>query len=161
MFGATLATVILTDLAKFELPSLQTTKKHGNMLQKMWVDLANRVSVAKAQDAGATSANAHTDDALYLRSEDMDYVVYGMFDGRSALSGQTAMLALTKWDARRPLRLDNVVLLTKEEMRVHERLKPGEFRQHYDRRMVEFVERKLREVGGSDVYWDVESGARP
>lgn len=71
------------------------------------------------------------------------------FGGRSAISGDTEGLTVKRWNYSDPVRIDNVVLLTRSEGRCHERgggsnLYPVAFKEHVGR-----ILSWLRDGGGN------------
>ena len=99
---------------------------------------------------------------LPITSDDVGYLVEEVYHGRSAISGLSARLALTRW--RRPegtwidtstpgqkadmLKLEELVCMTKDEVQKHEQLvmKEGKTPEEvYDEEVVKLVEKRIQE----------------
>lgn len=61
------------------------------------------------------------DQRVPVALADIGYIVEEVFRGKSPVSGYSTRLTLSKWDPSRPITIQNVVLLTKEEQKEHEK----------------------------------------
>lgn len=131
IFGMSMASYVLLKLADFPIEPLAVKLREG-LYTRLLRDLRHR--------------EAHVYKATEMRVDvrDVGYIYEEIFRGRSAVSGITEKLALTRWDPRKPLTLQNCVVLTKNEADVHDRLDklPEE---HYSPKVLEYVRGRFRE----------------
>ena len=74
----------------------------------------------------------HSPKALKLTLRDVEFLVEDVWKAKSAKGGNRVHLVLTRWDVRKAPQLDNLVLLSKEEARVHEALPdPSSYSQEF------------------------------
>ncbi|CAI4044925.1 tRNA threonylcarbamoyladenosine dehydratase SKDI_11G1820 [Saccharomyces kudriavzevii IFO 1802] len=70
--------------------------------------------------AGQMSKSGIPGQRIPLALKDVSYLVEEVFKGKSPISGISTRLALTKWDPLKPISLQNVVVVTKNEQKIHE-----------------------------------------
>ncbi|CAI4044931.1 hypothetical protein SKDZ_11G1770 [Saccharomyces kudriavzevii ZP591] len=70
--------------------------------------------------AGQMSKSGTPGQRIPLALKDVSYLVEEVFKGKSPISGISTRLALTKWDPLKPISLQNVVVVTKNEQKIHE-----------------------------------------
>lgn len=91
-----------------------------------------------------------------LNVAEIGYIFEEMWQGKSAISSaQDRMLVLTRWDKTRVGNLVNLVLLTKEEAAIHDKLE--DINEYYGSDLIEKVEaqfaleKRLQELWNSSV----------
>lgn len=80
--------------------------------------------------------------------KDVSYLVEEVFKGKSPISGISTRLTLSKWDPSKPISLQNVTVLTKDEQREHEnRILIGNesLRDVYDANVLERVSKRFKD----------------
>lgn len=60
------------------------------------------------------------DQRVPIAVKEVSYIVEEVFRGKSPVSGYSTRLTLSKWDPNKPVTIQNVVILTKEEQKEHE-----------------------------------------
>ncbi|KAK9472087.1 uncharacterized protein V1510DRAFT_418593 [Dipodascopsis tothii] len=110
VFGLAAATYVLTTLAGMPVEYIE---------QKARVKVYDAVLHALSGQSMRLTGSQQ----LPFDANDITYLVEEVFRGKSVVSGVAAnsRVALSQWDPARPLALDNVVLLTKDEAKAHER----------------------------------------
>ncbi|KAJ2553505.1 hypothetical protein EV175_002917, partial [Coemansia sp. RSA 1933] len=134
MFGIAMGTHVLTELASFPTEPLATKGRHA-LYSRIQRDLGNREQ-QRSQAFGGPQMQMNPDDCGYVLEE--------IWRGKSALSGSTDRLALTRWRRDRPMATSNCVCMTKDEADKHDRL-DGCPEDHYPQETVAFVERRFEE----------------
>ncbi|KAJ2681482.1 hypothetical protein H4R19_007334 [Coemansia spiralis] len=134
MFGIAMGTHVLTELAGFPTEPL-AIKGRGALYARMQRDLGNR-----EKERGA----AHGGPQLHMSTDDCGYMLEEIWRGKSAVSGATDKLALTRWRATLPMAPANCVCMTKAEADHHDGLE-GPLEDHYTPEIIAFVERRLAE----------------
>ncbi|KAJ1734376.1 hypothetical protein LPJ61_001097, partial [Coemansia biformis] len=134
MFGIAMGTHILTKLAGFPTEPL-AVKGRGALYARLQRELGNR-----EKDRGA----AHGGPQLHMSTDDCAYMLEEIWRGKSAVSGSTDRLALTRWRPTLPMTTANCVCMTKAEADRHDRLE-GAPEDHYPADTIDFIERRLAE----------------
>ena len=109
IFGLTIATYILTKVSGYPMNPIEgknRIKVYDGILQSL---------------AGQTSRIGEKDQRVPVALADIGYIVEEVFRGKSPVSGYSTRLTLSKWDPSKPITIQNVVLLTKEEQKEHEK----------------------------------------
>ncbi|KAH3686404.1 hypothetical protein WICPIJ_002583 [Wickerhamomyces pijperi] len=70
--------------------------------------------------AGQQTRLGEPDQRVPIALKDVPYLVEEVFRGKSPISNYSTRLTLSKWDPSKPVSLTNVVIMTKEEMKIHE-----------------------------------------
>jgi len=71
-----------------------------------------------------------------------------VFRGKSPISGFSTRLVLSKWDPSKPVSLQNVVIMTRDEQKIHEeRILNGSdsFADVYPQEVLDLVEKRFSE----------------
>lgn len=108
IFGLTIATYILTKVSGYPMNPIEgknRIKVYEGILQSL---------------AAQMSRIGQKDQRIPIALADVGYIVEEVFRGKSPVSGYSTKLALSKWDPSKPISLQNVVLLTKDEQKEHE-----------------------------------------
>ncbi|KAJ1731881.1 hypothetical protein LPJ72_003713 [Coemansia sp. Benny D160-2] len=134
MFGIAMGTHVLTELASFPTEPLATKGRHA-LYVRLMRDLGNREQRRSQAEGGAQ---------LQMNTDDCGYVLEEIWHGKSALSGATDRLALTRWERNRPMTTSNCVCLTKDEADKHDRL-TGCPKDHYPSETVAFIEKRFEQ----------------
>lgn len=126
MFGLALATHILTTVSGYPVEYVEGKnryKVYDGILQSL---------------AGQQSRIGHSDQRTPIALKEVPYIVEEVFRGKSPISNYSTRLTLSRWDPAQELGFQNVVVMTKDEQKMHEDrvLKGGE---------------KLDDVYGEDV----------
>ncbi|CAI4562280.1 CIH_HP2_G0031870.mRNA.1.CDS.1 [Saccharomyces cerevisiae] len=136
LFGLTITTWILSNISDKPLEPVEG-KNRIKVYDGIYQSLAGQMS-----RAGIPSQR------IPLALKDVSYLVEEVFKGKSPISGISTRLTLTKWDPSKPISLQNVVVLTKNEQKVHEDrvLKGKESLQDvYDAKVLKLVSQRFRE----------------
>lgn len=136
LFGLTITTWILSNISDKPLEPVEG-KNRIKIYDGIYQSLAGQMS-----RVGIPSQR------IPLALKDVSYLVEEVFKGKSPISGISTRLTLTKWDPSKPISLQNVVVLTKNEQKVHEDrvLKGKESLQDvYDAKVLKLVSQRFRE----------------
>ena len=136
LFGLTITTWILSNISDKPLEPVEG-KNRIKVYDGIYQSLAGQMS-----RVGIPSQR------IPLVLKDVSYLVEEVFKGKSPISGISTRLTLTKWDPSKPISLQNVVVLTKNEQKVHEDrvLKGKESLQDvYDAKVLKLVSQRFRE----------------
>ncbi|CAI4637087.1 CRB_1a_G0034970.mRNA.1.CDS.1 [Saccharomyces cerevisiae] len=136
LFGLTITTWILSNISDKSLEPVEG-KNRIKVYDGIYQSLAGQMS-----RVGIPSQR------IPLALKDVSYLVEEVFKGKSPISGISTRLTLTKWDPSKPISLQNVVVLTKNEQKVHEDrvLKSKESLQDvYDAKVLKLVSQRFRE----------------
>ncbi|PIA18986.1 hypothetical protein COEREDRAFT_79504 [Coemansia reversa NRRL 1564] len=134
MFGIAMGTHVLTELAGFPTEPLAVKGRHA-LYTRLQRDLGNREYAVSAEHGGPQ---------LHMSTDDCGYMLEEIWRGKSAISGATDRLALTRWRRSQPMSTSNCVCMTKAEADKHDKLDcaPEEY---YSPDTVKFIERRLEE----------------
>lgn len=108
IFGLTIATWIITKVSGYPMNPIEgknRIKVYDGIFQSL---------------AGQMSRIGMPDQRVPVAVSDIGYLVEEVFRGKSPLSGYSTRLTLSKWDPSKPVSLQNVVIMTKEEQKTHE-----------------------------------------
>lgn len=136
IFGLTIVTYILTKVSGYPMTPIEgknRIKVYDGILQSL---------------AGQMSRIGQKDQRVPIALSDVGYIVVEVFRGKSPISGYSTRLALTKWDPSKPVSLQNVVLVTSEEQKEHEKrvLNGGEkLEDVYSPEVLELVSKRFGE----------------
>ncbi|KAF9987605.1 hypothetical protein BGZ65_002813, partial [Modicella reniformis] len=82
---------------------------------------------------------------IALDRRDVGYILEEIFRGKSVISQSTAKIGLCRWKRAEPLSLQNLVVMTKSEIKKHEKLPlDADLAEVYGRDVVDYVEAKFR-----------------
>lgn len=136
LFGLTITTWILSNISDKPLEPVEG-KNRIKVYDGIYQSLAGQMS-----RVGIPSQR------IPLALKDVSYLVEEVFKGKSPISGISTRLTLTKWDPSKPISLQNVVVLTKSEQKVHEdRVLNGNERLQdvYGANVLELVSQRFKE----------------
>lgn len=136
MFGLTLATYIITSVAGYPIEPIE-----GKNRYKIYDSLLQSL-------AGQQSRIGEPDQRVPIALSDVSYILEEVFHGKSPVSLYSTKLTLSRWDPKKPISFQNVVVLTKEEQRYHEDhvLKGGEKAEEcYQPEVIERVQKRFEE----------------
>lgn len=108
IFGLTIATWILAKVSGYPMDPIE-----GKNRMKLYDGLFQTL-------AGQMTRIGIKDQRVPVALSDVSYVLEEIFRGKSPISGYSTKLTLSKWDPSKPVSLQNVVILTKEERQKHE-----------------------------------------
>lgn len=108
IFGLTMATWILTKVSGYPMNPIE-----GKNRIKFYDGIYQSL-------AGQMSRIGVPDQRVPVAVKDVGYIVEEVFRGKSPVSGYSTRLTLSKWDPEKPVSIQNVVVLTKEEQTIHE-----------------------------------------
>ncbi|KAJ1644783.1 hypothetical protein J3B02_002085 [Coemansia erecta] len=134
LFGITMATHVLTEIAGFPTEPLAIKGRHA-LYARVLRELGTRESKVPAAYGGMQ---------LQMSTDDCGYMVEEVWRGKSAVSGATDKLALTRWHRDQPMSTANCICLTKAEADLHDKLECAP-EKHYSPEIVAYVERRLAE----------------
>lgn len=136
MYGLTLATYILTNVSGYPIEPIE-----GKNRYKIYDGIFQSL-------AGQQSRIGNTDQRVPIALNDVSYILEEIFRGKSPISNYSTKLTLSRWDPSKPLSMQNVVVMTKEEQANHEKrvLNGGESLQNvYSPQVIELVESRFKE----------------
>lgn len=136
IFGLTIATWILTKLSGYPMDPIE-----GKNRMKIYDGLFHTLT-------GQMTRIGMPDQRVPVALTDVSYILEEVFRGKSPVSGYSTKLTLSKWDPSKPVSLQNIVVLTKEERQVHEDriLNGGEKLENvYSKEVLELVEKRFLE----------------
>ncbi|KAG7700066.1 hypothetical protein KL933_000585 [Ogataea haglerorum] len=108
MFGLTIATYLVTTVSGYPVEPIEgknRIKVYDGILQSL---------------AGQQARLGQKDQRVQIALSDVNYILEEVFRGKSPISGYSTRLALSRWKRDEPLSLQNVVIMTKEEQKIHE-----------------------------------------
>lgn len=108
VFGLTIASWLLTKISGYPMEPIvgkNRIKVYDGIYQSL---------------AGQMTRIGRPDQRIPIALKEVGYICEEVFRGKSPVSGFSTRLTLSKWDPAKPVSLQNVVLLTKEEQKIHE-----------------------------------------
>lgn len=108
IFGLTIATWILTKVSGYPMDPIE-----GKNRVKIYDGIYHSL-------AGQMTRIGMPDQRVPIAVKEVSYIVEEVFRGKSPVSGFSTRLTLSKWDPKKPVTIQNVVILTKEEQKEHE-----------------------------------------
>lgn len=108
IFGLTIATWVLCEITGYPMEPIE-----GKNRIKLYDGIYQSL-------AGQMSRIGMSDQRVPIALREVGYIVEEVFRGKSPISGFSTRLTLSKWDPNKPVSLQNVILLTKEEQKEHE-----------------------------------------
>ncbi|EJS42897.1 YKL027W [Saccharomyces arboricola H-6] len=136
LFGLTITTWILSSISDKPLEPIEG-KNRIKVYDGIYQSLAGQMS-----RVGVPCQR------IPLALKDVGYLVEEVFKGKSPISGISTRLTLTRWDPCKPISLQNVVVLTKNEQKEHEDrvLKGNESLQEvYDSKVLQLVSQRFKQ----------------
>lgn len=136
IFGLTLATWILTKVSGYPMDPIE-----GKNRIKIYDGIYQSL-------AGQMSRIGMPDQRVPIAVKEVSYIVEEVFRGKSPVSGYSTRLTLSKWDPKKPVSIQNVVVLTKEEQREHEDqvLNGGKpLEEVYSKEVLDLVNKRFKE----------------
>lgn len=136
IFGLTIATWVITKVAGYPMDPIEG-KNRIKIYDGIFMSLA-----------GQMSRIGMPDQRIPISVDDVGYILEEVFRGKSPLSGYSTKLVLSKWDPNQPVSLQNVVIMTKEEQKNHEKrvLNGGESLENvYTKEQIDLVNKRLDE----------------
>ncbi|ODQ77687.1 hypothetical protein BABINDRAFT_163397 [Babjeviella inositovora NRRL Y-12698] len=136
MFGLTIATHILTTIAGYPIEPIEgknRIKVYDGILQSL---------------AGQQTRVGENDQRVPISIHDVQYLVEEVWRGKSPISNYSTRLTLCRWDPKKEPSYQNIVLMTKEEQKMHEQrvLNGGEpVEAVYDTKVLANVRRRFAE----------------
>ncbi|CAD1809256.1 tRNA threonylcarbamoyladenosine dehydratase 2 [Candida parapsilosis] len=109
MFGLAIATYILTTVSGYPMEPIE-----GKNRYKIYDDMLQSL-------AGQQLRIGEEDQRVKISMADVSYILEEVFRGKSPISNYSTRLALSKWDPSKEISLQNVVVMTKDEQRKHEK----------------------------------------
>lgn len=156
-----MAAHVLCKIAGFPLDPLSSQRRPG-AYSKLYKELIKKQkqhesdpSVEHLDGHDFLPASEVNPNSVCITEKDVETLYEEVWKGKSALSGRTENVILARWLPNHPARLDNLVLMTKEEYKVHQELKDKkEIAKHYPDVLVAFIQTRLKEAAGESQYWD-------
>lgn len=109
MFGLAIATFILTTVAGYPMEPIE-----GKNRYKIYDDLIKSLA-AQQYRIGVEELK------VQISVTDASYILEEVFKGKSPISNFSTRLTLCRWDPKQQISCQNVVVMTKEEQRNHEK----------------------------------------
>lgn len=109
MFGLAIATFILTTVSGYPMEPIE-----GKNRYKTYDDLLQSI-------AGQQTRIGKTDQRVQISTQDASYILEEVFHGKSPISQFSTRLTLSRWDPSKEVSCQNVVIMTKDEQRSHEK----------------------------------------
>lgn len=110
IFGLAIAAHVVTVAGGYPVEPVEGKNRH-----KVYDNLYN--SLAGQQ----TRVGIKDQKTPFVALSDVQYVLEEVWRGKSPISGLSTRLSLCRWDMSKELGMDNVVVMTREETREHER----------------------------------------
>ncbi|AQZ12407.1 YHR003C and YKL027W [Zygosaccharomyces parabailii] len=136
IFGLTIATWIITKVSGYPMNPIE-----GKNRIKIYDGIYQSL-------AGQMSRIGMPTQRVPVSVFEIGYILEEVFRGKSPISGYSTKLTLSKWDPSKDVSLQNVVILTKEEQREHERrvLNGGEkLEDVYSQEVLDLVNKRFKE----------------
>ncbi|AET41105.1 tRNA threonylcarbamoyladenosine dehydratase Ecym_7261 [Eremothecium cymbalariae DBVPG len=136
IFGLTIASWVLCSVTGYPMEPIE-----GKNRIKLYDGIYHSL-------AGQMSRIGIPDQRVPVSISDVAYLVEEVFRGKSPISGYSTRLTLSKWDPNKPVSLQNVILMTKEEQNTHEKrvLNGGESLENvYSVEALKLVKQRLEE----------------
>lgn len=134
MFGLTIATHLITSISGYPVEPIE-----GKNRYKIYDGILQSL-------AGQQSRIGKLDQRVPIALNDVNYILEEIFHGKSPISNYSTRLTLSRWNPNMELSYQNVVVMTKEEQKLHEErvLKGGETLESvYSREVLEKVEQRF------------------
>ncbi|KAL6931825.1 tRNA threonylcarbamoyladenosine dehydratase [Hanseniaspora guilliermondii] len=136
VFGLTITTWMLCTIAGYPVEPIV-----GKNRMKIYDSLLQPLASQNLKLGGES-------ERIPISKSDIAYIVEEVFRGKSVVSGESTRLQLSRWDINKPLSLQNTVLMTKNEVKVHEdkHLKGGEkLEDIYNKDVLDLVAKRFKE----------------
>ncbi|ODV88153.1 hypothetical protein CANARDRAFT_5451 [[Candida] arabinofermentans NRRL YB-2248] len=137
VFGLAIATCIVTTVAGYPVEPIENKNRY-----KIYDGLLQTLAGQRSR------LSVNNDQKVEIAISDVQYILEEVFRGKSPISGFSTRVTLSKWDPTKPLSLQNVVVMTKEEQKIHEEriLKKGEpFSNVYSDEVLKLIEQRFAE----------------
>ena len=108
VFGLTIATWVLCKISGYPMEPIE-----GKNRIKLYDGIYQSL-------AGQMTRIGQKDQRIPIALSDIGYIVEEVWRGKSPISNYSTRLTLSKWDPTKPVSIQNVILLTKDEQREHE-----------------------------------------
>lgn len=109
MFGLAIATYVLTTVSGYPMEPIE-----GKNRYKIYDDILQSL-------AGQQSRIGKEDQRVQISMSDVNYILEEVFRGKSPISHYSTRLALSRWNPDQEISCQNVVVMTKDEQRNHEK----------------------------------------
>ncbi|KAG7663402.1 uncharacterized protein J8A68_003054 [[Candida] subhashii] len=109
MFGLAIATYILTTVSGYPMEPIE-----GKNRYKIYDDILQSL-------AGQQSRIGKPDQRVQISLSDVNYILEEVFRGKSPISQYSTRLTLSRWKPDQEISFQNVVVMTKDEQRMHEK----------------------------------------
>lgn len=109
VFGLTIATWVLCKISGYPMQPIE-----GKNRIKVYDGIYQSL-------AGQMSRIGMPDQRVPIALSDIGYLLEEVWRGKSPISGYSTRLTLSKWDPNQPVSLQNVIIMTKEEQKEHEK----------------------------------------
>lgn len=136
MFGLTIVTYILTSESGYPIEPIE-----GKNRIKIYDGIFQTL-------AGQQTRIGEPDQRVPISLREVPYICEEVFRGKSPISGFSTKLTLSRWDPSKPISLTNVVIMTKEEQKIHEEkvlIGRQPLDQVYTKEVLELVEKRFKE----------------
>ena len=136
MFGLTIVTYILTSESGYPIEPIE-----GKNRIKIYDGIFQTL-------AGQQTRIGEPDQRVPISLREVPYICEEVFRGKSPISGFSTKLTLSRWDPSKPISLTNVVIMTKEEQKIHEEkvlIGRQPLDQVYSKEVLELVEKRFKE----------------
>ncbi|QEU61429.1 Tcd1/Tcd2 [Kluyveromyces lactis] len=108
VFGLTIATWVLCKISGYPMEPIEG-KNRIKLYDGIYQSLASQMTRIGQKD-----------QRIPIALSDIGYIVEEVWRGKSPVSNYSTRLTLSKWDPTKPVSIQNVILLTKDEQREHE-----------------------------------------
>ncbi|KAI7860991.1 hypothetical protein BDC45DRAFT_563170 [Circinella umbellata] len=142
MFGMTIATFIILQLAKFTTLPPPPSRLKDNLFGRILYDVSDRER--KIYKNFKPPFDIH--DIIYIYEE--------LWYGKSILTGPQDRLTLARWDKTKPLTVLNAVCMSRDEARAHDALDSNtDLRKHYGDDVVDYVNKQFKQEKEFQKFW--------
>ncbi|KAI8138269.1 hypothetical protein BJV82DRAFT_631683 [Fennellomyces sp. T-0311] len=142
MFGMSIATYIILQLAEFTALAPPPVKLKDNLYGRILYDVSDR------------ERKTYNNHEPPFDIHDIVYVFEEMWQAKSILTGPQDRLTLVRWDRSKPLTYLNAVCMSRDEARAHDALPPNtDLLKHYGSDIVDHVNKQFELEKRFQKFW--------
>lgn len=135
MFGLTIVAHILNLVGGYPVEPIEG-KNRMKIFDAVFMSLA------------AQQARLGYDQVVPVSVNDVEYLLSEVFRGKSPISGYSTRLVVSRWKKNGPIAIQNLVIMTKSEQKLHEELVlvgDKQVEEVYSKEVIELVEKRFEE----------------
>ncbi|KAI9249737.1 hypothetical protein BDA99DRAFT_523517 [Phascolomyces articulosus] len=143
MFGMTIATFILLQLADFTALPPPPTRLKDNLFGRIHYDVSDR------------ERKTYKNFQPPLDVHEVIYIFEELWHAKSILTGPQDRLTLARWDRSKPMTSLNTVCMSRDEARAHDALAPDtDLRKYYGDDVVDYVNKQFKLEQEFQKFWN-------